>query len=223
MNKKEIGKFIKHKRKEKNLSQSQLNKLLGYEENSIFLSRIERGVASLPEKKIPFLSQALDIPEQVLLKMFHPDMPGICYTFGEATTPIQIASPSPIKKTQDLIENKEVLDAIVFHIKSDFLEPIVRKNQKALVAYSASININDYILLGVYCTSENYLGVESFRKKNDFFYGITISSGEDYVVGQLVSKNKDKTTIAGLKDLNSRLIIEKKDIVSTARIIGVLF
>lgn len=224
MDRKEIGKFIKQARKKRQLSQSQLNKLLGYAENSIFLSRIERGVASFPEKKIPQLAEALKITEQTLVKIFHPDMPGICYTLGEASSPVNLVSPTRIKKNIDLAENKSILDAIVFLVKSDFLEPIAKKNQRVLVSYSSPINPGDYILLVVF--PESAEKVIPFMKKigKDSLISITTQTGENHIIGQLKSITKNEIVIQDIKNPSAILSLNPgKDVNFTARIAGVLF
>jgi transcriptional regulator with XRE-family HTH domain len=63
---KEIGSFLKNKRVQKQLTQGQVAKLMGYSSPQ-FISNIERGVCSPPLKSLKKIASIYEIPEEELI------------------------------------------------------------------------------------------------------------------------------------------------------------
>ncbi len=55
---KELGKWIKDRREQINMTQASLARNLGYD-NAQIISNIERGVSAIPQKRIPDFAEAL--------------------------------------------------------------------------------------------------------------------------------------------------------------------
>lgn len=63
--------IIKHRRI-KDISQCSLSQLLGYK-NGQFVSNVERGLCTIPFKKLHLVSKLLDIPVNELVEAFKKD------------------------------------------------------------------------------------------------------------------------------------------------------
>lgn len=69
---KNIGIAIKENRKKVGISQVRLSQELGYK-NGQFISNVERGLCSIPLKKVQRVSQALKVPMKVFTEALVSD------------------------------------------------------------------------------------------------------------------------------------------------------
>ncbi|OGW80026.1 MAG: hypothetical protein A3E74_06330 [Omnitrophica bacterium RIFCSPHIGHO2_12_FULL_44_12] len=220
MDRKFLGRFIQLKRKAKNLSQSELNKLLGYEPTSKFISQIERGVVSFPEKKLPLFAAALAIPEAELHEILHKESPNICFVFGEANSLHDLVELKTLKDIQNFKVNNEILNSCSFVVKSNFLHEIAKVNEKVLIQYNAEYNLNDWIIVEVdHLNDKLKKQVIQYLKKNRQY--VSISSKQDFIFGRVIAI---KDAFIELQRAKGKLRIEKKFLTGfKVKIIGVLF
>lgn len=68
-----IAKLLKESRLAKGMSQNELAKAVGFK-NGQFVSNIERGICSIPFKKVPLVCELLEIKKNVVLHAVHQDI-----------------------------------------------------------------------------------------------------------------------------------------------------
>jgi transcriptional regulator with XRE-family HTH domain len=198
---KNVGRLIKLARKEKNLTQSQLNEKLGYEPSSIFLSKIERGIVSLPEHKIPDFAKCLDLSETEIYAILKPDEANaqIAHTVGSASKPEDLLLPKLSPDMRQWSKNHDLLNALVLNVHGDFLEPIAQNNQKIILKHHADLKVGDFIVIEFSANEKRYYS------------------------GKLIKDTSYQITITELSNKKKITSLRKKDITLKAKIIGVLF
>lgn len=184
MDRAELGKILKTKRREKGLSQSELNKLLGYVESSKFISQIERGVAPFPDKKLSLFAKHLDIPEVQFYNMVHPNapMPQILFTMGTLSRLSDIVSLSN-RPSKNMKINQDLASCIVLTISGSVLKPLAHNAQKVILHYSKDIFKDSYVICAFQNTNRKYSKLlESSGHK------VIAHNGENFIAGKVLKR-----------------------------------
>jgi transcriptional regulator with XRE-family HTH domain len=67
-----VGEVVATARKSRDISQTQLSKMLGYKSGQ-FVSNVERGLCAIPYKKLPLVSNKLKVSLEILVNAYMKD------------------------------------------------------------------------------------------------------------------------------------------------------
>jgi len=218
-----FSEYLRGKRKELGYrSQESLAKRLGIHYMTVQKWELDKALPSL--EKIKPLANALQTTDTFLFDMIMPNAPkSTLYYYDTANKINDIKAGKIFGATNKLPMDKKLLDSFVFKINSNFMKPVIEKGQRAIISYSAPINTGSYVILEIQCKEGNYTKkLQTFKKGNNQWLGVSIKDGIDSIFGRLLKKENNYWKIGGTVEKKSYITVNTKDIELKARIMGIL-